>query len=395
VTRVLAAITVNAGTDIHEKPAPQAGTAPQEKSVSNDLAVKRALVYLEPLTKEIDEPYLLASFALAALDAGERVKGEPALARLRQLVHSEGSTAYWSLETNTPFYGWGIAGRVETTALVVQALARAAAAGTGANAGEKDAALMRGGLLFLLKQKDRYGVWYSTQTTINVLDALLLLLRGEPVSAQASADVAEIMINGHAVKTVELPSNTQFVAPVAVDVSKYLSAGSNVVEVKRANASSVASAQVVSDYYVPWTPASSARVTVKQASDNSAVRLSAKFDRIEAGVGDQISCHVEAERIGFRGYGMMLAEIGLPPGADVDRESLEKAMTGSGWAMSQYDILPDRVVAYLWPTAGGVKFDFTFRPRFGMNAQAAPSLIYDYYNPEARVVLAPERFVVK
>ena len=29
---------------------------------------------------------------------------------------------YWTLETNTPFYGWGLAGRVETTALVVQAL---------------------------------------------------------------------------------------------------------------------------------------------------------------------------------------------------------------------------------------------------------------------------------
>ena len=30
----------------------------------------------------------------------------------------------WTLETNTPFYGWGLAGRVETTALAVQALNR-------------------------------------------------------------------------------------------------------------------------------------------------------------------------------------------------------------------------------------------------------------------------------
>jgi len=33
--------------------------------------------------------------------------------------------------------------------------------------------LVRSGLLFLLKEKDRYGVWYSTQATINVLDAML------------------------------------------------------------------------------------------------------------------------------------------------------------------------------------------------------------------------------
>ena len=92
---------------------------------------------------------------------------------------------------------------------------------------------------------------------------------------------------------------------------------------------------------------------------------------------------------------MMLAEIGLPPGADVDRASLEQAMKGSDWTISQYDILPDRVVVYLWPRAGGTKFDFKFRPRFGLNAQTAASIVYDYYNPEARAIVAPARFVVK
>ncbi len=70
-------------------------------------------------------------------------------------------------------------------------------------------------------------------------------------------------------------------------------------------------------------------------------------------------------------------------------------MKSSGWAISQYDILPDRVVVYLWPRAGGVKFDFKFRPRFGMKAKTAPSIVYDYYNPEARAVVAPARFTVQ
>jgi hypothetical protein len=79
----------------------------------------------------------------------------------------------------------------------------------------------------------------------------------------------------------------------------------------------------------------------------------------------------------------------------VDRASLEKAMKQSGWELSQYDVLPDRVIVYLWPRAGGTKFSFTFRPRYGIRAQTAPSLLYDYYNPEARVVIAPTRFVVR
>jgi len=39
--------------------------------------------------------------------------------------------------------------------------------------------------------------------------------------------------------------------------------------------------------------------------------------------------------------------------------------------------------------------DFKFRPRFALTAKAAPSVVYDYYNPDARAVVAPVRFLVK
>ena len=148
-------------------------------------------------------------------------------------------------------------------------------------------------------------------------------------------------------------------------------------------------------YYLPWSESIATQETNWRANGSSDLRLTAKFNKTESKISDEITCHVEAERIGFRGYGMMLAEIGLPPGADVDRASLEKAMKGSDWSISQYDVLPDRVVVYLWPRAGGTNFDFNFRPRFGLKAQTAASTVYDYYNPEARAVIPPVRFVVK
>jgi hypothetical protein len=92
---------------------------------------------------------------------------------------------------------------------------------------------------------------------------------------------------------------------------------------------------------------------------------------------------------------MMIAEIGLPPGADVDRQSLDAAVEASGGTLNHYDILPDRIVAYLWPQAGGTTFHFRFRPRFAMNAKSAPSLLYDYYNPDARVAVTPTIFRVE
>ncbi|HKS80416.1 MAG TPA: hypothetical protein VJR23_02830 [Candidatus Acidoferrales bacterium] len=36
-----------------------------------------------------------------------------------------------------------------------------------------------------------------------------------------------------------------------------------------------------------------------------------------------------------------------------------------------------------------------FTPRFGMKALTAPSVLYDYYNPEARAVIEPLIFTVR
>mgnify|MGYP000020472917 CR=1 FL=1 len=84
-------------------------------------------------------------------------------------------------------------------------------------------------------------------------------------------------------------------------------------------------------------------------------------------------------------FGILLAEIGLPPGADVSRESLEKAFEND-WSLSRYDVLPDRIVVYMWAKGGGTKFNFSFKPRYGINAQTPASVVYDYYNEEGILV---------
>ena len=362
-----------------------------EESKEKTEALKRALDYLERRAAEIDEPYLLASYALAELNAGDTSRAKPVIEKVATLAHREGSTIYWNLETNTPFYGWGLAGRVETTALVVQALTRYCK--TSAAQCESEPKLVTGALLFLLKQKDRYGVWYSTQATINVLDAMLSLLAMEPARPSGSEAAADIFVNDQLAQTIKLPAvANRLVSPIAVDISKFLRPGKNAIRIKRPEGSPFSSVQALASFYGPWPEVKPGGNTETRSSD---LRLQTKCDKTEGKVGDEITCHVEAERVAFRGYGMMLAEIGIPPGADVDRSSLEKAMEGSGWVINQYDVLPDRVVVYLWPEAGGAKFDFKFRPRFGLNAKSSASVLYDYYNPEARAVVPPATFRVK
>jgi len=372
--------------------ASSASTQNSSKAVSPEL--KRALDYLAARIEEIDEPYLIASYALAALDAANDPRVQRATGKLRVLAHRDKDVTYWSLETNTPFYGWGLAGRVETTALVVQALARSEASESPLASRDR---LVNSGLLFLLRQKDRYGVWYSTQATINVLDAMLAVLAQDVEAARSvkAPPVAEIQVNGSSVESVEFPAPGRLAGPITIDLSGLVQPGANRIELRRDRGSSPASVQAVVTYYLPWRESVATQNDIWRADGASGLRLVTRFDKTESKVSDEITCHVETERIGFSGYGMLLAEIGLPPGADVDRASLDAAIKGSDWSITQYDILPDRVILYLWPRAGGTKFDFKFRPRFGLRAQTAASVVYDYYNPEARAIVTPTRFVVK
>jgi uncharacterized protein YfaS (alpha-2-macroglobulin family) len=83
-------------------------------------ALDKALAYLETRNAEIDEPYALALFGLASIDAGNVDRAGKIAKQLETMAFDEDGAAYWKLETNTPFYGWGTPGRIETTALVLQ-----------------------------------------------------------------------------------------------------------------------------------------------------------------------------------------------------------------------------------------------------------------------------------
>jgi len=239
-------------------------------------------------------------------------------------------------------------------------------------------------------------VWYSGQATVNVLKTLIELADA-PQALNKEENRAEVKVNGKAVKTVTIPAGKEIVSLIIIDLSEFFAPGENQVELAGASEAARSSAQLLATYYVPWSTSKIGKSADEKPGDSDILHLSVRYDKTEAKIGEEIHCHVEVERIGFRGYGMMLAEIGLPPAADVDRESLDRAIENAVWSLNHYDILPDRLIAYVWPRYGGgaTQFEFTFRPRMGEAAQTAPSLLYDYYNPDARAVVAPTKFIVQ
>jgi CD109 antigen len=350
-------------------------------------SVGKALSYLDDRISEWGDPYLVGNYAIAAITSKRQEHIANARELLARLAHNEGSTTYWNLEANTsPFYGWGTAGRLETTALAVEALAKLEALGHDSTLAEQ----INRGLQYLLTHKDRYSCWYSTQATQNVIEAMIAAM---PAGRNEIGNTtAIILVNGTKLKDINLPQATEVVGPKVIDFGEELKTGTNEIAIQRTGDNSAMQTNVITSYYVPWAQSEATETENFKAGDTRALKLKVDFDRREAKIGEAVTCRVEAERIGFAGYGMMIAEIGLPPGAEVDRESLEKAKQNG---VDGYEVQPDRVVFYLWPSAGGSHFQFIFRPRFSMNAMSAPSILYDYYNPEANAAVVPIRFTVE
>jgi hypothetical protein len=183
-----------------------------------------------------------------------------------------------------------------------------------------------------------------------------------------------------------MPSDPQSLDPILIDISSSLPPGENRIELVPSGTGG-ALVRLTSTHWLPWP-----QTAVRTSSE---LRLSVQFNNLNASVAEPVRCSVKAERVGFRGYGMMLAEIGLPPGAEVDRASLEPLMDDETAGLDHYEVLSDRVVFYLWPRAGGASLQFYLMTRMPMSAKSAASVLYDYYNPEALTEIAPVQWQVR
>ena len=341
-------------------------------------AGRRAMAYLSNRFDEIREPYGLAAFALAALSASEPREASRALARLRDLAVRGADSVHWEHSGSTPFFGWGRPGRIETTALALQALAEGQAKGLAV-----EDEIVDGAVFFLLGEKDQFGVWFTTQATVRSTEALLAVLATRREAPSAGPAFTRVVMNGGDPIEVDLSGR----GPRRVDLTPLLHASENLVEISGGDRGDTM-LELLLEFHTAWGPAS------ESVSENG-LRLDVLFDETETRIGEPVLVRVAAERLDARGRGMLLAEIGLPPGSDVDRASLERALRRSDSGLYRYDILPDRIVAYLWPRSRASSFSFTFRPRLAMAAKSAPSTLYDYYNPDSFTVLPPVTFTVR
>jgi uncharacterized protein YfaS (alpha-2-macroglobulin family) len=323
-----------------------------------------------------DDAYAIAAATLKAIAANDTPKSKDGIGRLLSLARQSGDVTSWSPKGVTPFHGWGRGGDVETTGLAVSALARWQKTGQGDAA--VDTAAGRGAL-FLLRSAETRGGWFSGQATVRAMVALLDLWGNRGAAEPATI---EVLVNGSAAGKVT--SGAEVRGPVRIDVSRFVKTGQNQVMFRSSGREPI-EAQFNTAWYRPWD----------ERSRPKDLQIDARYSVTDTAINAPVRCSVTVKREHFYRYGMLIVEVGLPPGAEVDRGTLASLVEDSASGVDSFEVAPDRVAFYVWPRRTELTFNFSFRPRFAMKARAAPSLVYDYYNPDARDVQPPVLFTVR
>ncbi len=324
----------------------------------------------EALADEHADAYTLALRALTAEALGE--DADEARRRLARLAEAGDGVARWPARVATPFYGRGLAGNLEATALAVRALSGA----------ERYHRLRDGGLVYLLENKDGRGTWLSTQATVQVLRALTAAFGGGTDAGATGAAVA-VALDGEDTRT--LPRSPAPGVPAAPLTAPLAKGRHRLAVVTEGTQGDGALLQATVRWYEPWR---------RLGPAENGLSLTIGCAPSELRVGETVTCDVTAARATPESFGMLIAEVGLPPGAEVDRGSL-KQMVASNRDVWGYEVWTNRVVVYLWPRRQETAWRFLWRPRFVLRARSAPSRLYDYYSPDEETLVAPLDFRVE
>ena len=289
------------------------------------------------------------------------------------LATRDAQGAHWGGE-NTMMGGYGQTGAVESTALAAHALIR----------GGKNLALAQDALAFIVKSKDSWGTWHSTQATIWALKALMLSASaGDVRDAQATVSVS---LNGRASTSFQFtPENADVVRVVTFDD---VNLGENRVSIDVSGKGSLMY-QVTAIYYLPWS------VAPPEPEPIGLLSVDVNYDRTTVQVDDLVTVGVRARLTRPGTAKMVLLDLGVPPGFTVQADDLNALVEEK--SISRYDLTGRQIILYVENLSSEQTLDFKYRlkARFPLRAKTQPYSAYDYYNPDQPTHVQPTLVTVQ
>lgn len=294
---------------------------------------------------DVRDPYVAALIANA-------FPTKPNLERLAKMEKD----GVWNTSLSSWTRSQGAAADIETTALAVMALATS------------HASLADQGAAWLVKARDSWGAWGSTQATV-------LALRALAATGGGSRDKvgAKLFVNGREIPNAFVESE----AAQSVDISPQLLKGANEIVLETSRR---VNAQIAGRYYVPWG-------TDDMVRGVEGLDLKVGYDKTDVRLGETVTCTVGVTADAF----MVMAEVAIPPGFTVDASGLDDLVRRK--VIDKYSQNGRTLIFYL--PGKGATFSYPLKPRYPVKVSVPRSIAYEYYTPDRRVIVPPQELEVR
>lgn len=335
-------------------------------------AVKKGIAYIEKNLDKAADVYTLA-LATNALVHGNGSSGaiDRAFDKLDKLRKDEENYSYWSASAGTAIGSDGKSADIESTALVAMALLHA----------KRQPQTVNRVIAYLVKSKDAFGTYYSTQATIWSMHVMLA------AAAAAGQDIdgrLTIRVNGREAESFQITPADSDVMRQA-ELSRLLAEGGNTVSLAWEGKGEIAY-QLVGRYYLPWNQ------TPEPAP--SPVSIDVQYDKTKLAVDEEVTCKTTVVNRAPGEFGMVVVDLGVPPGFEPDRDSLSQLV--SNRTVSRFSTTARQITFYLDKLEMNkpVVISFRLKATFPMHAVAPKSKVYNYYNPATQAVAKPVEIIV-
>jgi hypothetical protein len=283
------------------------------------------LVAHEPAS--IDDPYVLAlvANAITAINSSGNA-ARPYRERLESLkkTSADGKLAWWATDRpgrgRTLFYGGGVGGQIETTALAALAML---------NAGGEHPETVRGALAWLVQQKDPHGTWHSTQATVLALKALTAAT-GRPLGGDRERQI-DIALDGKPFRKVVIPADQSDVMQ-QLDLSPSVPSGKHEVVLTDRSGTAVGYQLAVS-YHVPASA---------EPAKPQAFSVALNYKRSEIQFGESVEAQAVVKNGSQEVLPMVLVDLPIPPGFEVEGSAFAQLVTAG--KIEKYQVTPRNVV---------------------------------------------------
>ncbi|MGQ9524589.1 MAG: alpha-2-macroglobulin family protein [Armatimonadota bacterium] len=331
----------------------------------------RGVDYVAAHADMMDDPYTLGIIA-NALVAAKHPKAEDVLKRLIDMRIEEDGKVHWKSGVSTLTYAREESADIEATATIALALVN--------SGGYPD--ITNKVLAYLISVKDPNGTWHSTQATVLALKALVASL--ERAGSDTNAAV-KVLVNGQEAASFNI-------TPDDSDVMRLISAkdlvkdGDNEVTIQFSGKGSCFY-QITGVYYMPWKEI--------QPKPGGLIDIDLKYDRTELETNEIVTAAVKITYNGPGTANMVIVDLGIPPGFDVQAEDFGKLVEQK--VIQKYSFTGRQVILYFDKIEAGkpITFSYRLKAKYPLRATTPESKAYLYYNPEIQDTTPPITMTVR